>query len=551
VEYLESRRLLTAIAEYSVTSNLYTAHAPDGITAGANGNLWFTDNSADQIGEINSATGKIVDQIQLPTGSHPFQITLGPDKNIWFTEPGADAIGMINPTTGVYTPYPLQTPNASPYGITAGPNDTIWFTEWEANQIGMINLATNKVSEFPNTTGGTVPEGITLGPGGNIWFTDSLGNGTASGMIGMINATTDVFSPGVTVPTNGAEPDGITVAPDGNLWFTEYAANQIGTFDPKSGAFSEFSIPASNTKPTEIAVGPDGNIWFTQSGTSQIGMLNLTTKTVTEFNTPTPGSGPRGIATGPDGRVWFAELNSGKIGVVEPELVVAPPTELDPGSGFGVTVTVGYGSGDVDTGYSGSVNISLANGPAGGELGGTVNATVVNGVATFNGLSLNQGGGYTLQVSSEGAAASLAVPLTVMSAANPPPGGHPITIAPPTITGEHVFFAGKGKRKHLVFQLVFSSPLDPSSAGNSGNYTVTQSMKHGREKIAQAIRLQVDYNAAAKTVNLIIEGKPHFTNGGQLIVNAAAPTGITGTTGVYVDGNAIFTVLPGGRGIAG
>jgi len=531
LEYLESRRLLTAISEFAVPSSSYTA--PDGIAAGASGDIWFTENNADRIGTINSVTHNFA-EFPLPTkNAQPFRITVGPDKNIWFTEFGADQIGMIDPTTDKITEYPLPTPNAEPYGITAGPNDTIWFTEWDANQIGMINVETKQVSEFAIPTGDSVPEGITLGPDGNIWFTEALGN-----KIGMINPTTDAITEHP-LPTSNAEPDGIAAGPGGNLWFTEYAADQIGTFNPQSGAFSQFTIPTTRTEPTEIVAGPDGNIWFTQSETSQIGMLNPATQAISELTPTTAGSGPRGIAAGPDGNVWFTELDSGKIGVAAPDthvvVTTAPPAEINPGSRFGLTVAVEYDSGAVDTGYNGGVSVAVANSPVGSALDGPVNATVVNGTATFNGLWLNQGGRYTLQVSSDGGAAFLAVPLNVTGAVNPPPGGHKYS---PTIIGEHVLFAGAGKHKHLIgFQLIFNSPLNPSSAENSANYAITQTMKYGREKIAQPIGFRVAYNASEETVSLTIAGKPRFTSGGQLVVKGQPGN------------NGIFSILPGGRGI--
>ena len=123
-----------------------------------------------------------------------------------------------------------------------------------------------------------------------------------------------------------------------------------------------------------------------------------------------------------------------------------------------------------------------------------------------------------------------------------------MTTATPTIAGFQVLSAGAGKYKHAVgFQLVYSSPLDPSIAQNTGNYTITQTMKRGREKIAQAIGFGVVYNAAAHTVNLMISGTHRFTNGGRLVVNLSPQTANTGSSG----DDAIFSIRPNGRGIVG
>src|SRR5262245_31352797 len=62
-------------------------------------------------------------QFPVPTASAgPGLITAGPDGNLWFTEgtKSGDKIGMINPATHTITEFPIPTSNANPHGITAG-----------------------------------------------------------------------------------------------------------------------------------------------------------------------------------------------------------------------------------------------------------------------------------------------------------------------------------------------------------------------------------------------------------------------------------------------
>src|SRR5439155_597612 len=68
---------------------------PDGITAGPDGNLWFTEGFADKIGRITTA-GEIT-EFPLTALSFPYGITAGPDGNLWFTEEKADKVGRITP----------------------------------------------------------------------------------------------------------------------------------------------------------------------------------------------------------------------------------------------------------------------------------------------------------------------------------------------------------------------------------------------------------------------------------------------------------------------
>ena len=62
-----------------------------------------------------------------------------------------------------------------------------------------------------------------------------------------------------------------------------------------------------------------------------------------------------------------------------------------------VTVRVEDAAGNVVANDTSSVTVAIGNNPGGGTLGGTLTVAAVNGVATFNNLSINNPGtGYTL-----------------------------------------------------------------------------------------------------------------------------------------------------------
>jgi streptogramin lyase len=92
-----------SITEFPVpTANSGSA----GITAGPDGNLWFTEEIYKGTGNnqeiIGSKIGRIspsgsITEFPLPGhgGIVPAEITAGPDGNLWFTEPGSNKIGRI------------------------------------------------------------------------------------------------------------------------------------------------------------------------------------------------------------------------------------------------------------------------------------------------------------------------------------------------------------------------------------------------------------------------------------------------------------------------
>ena len=78
-----------------------------------------------------------------------------------------------------------------------------------------------------------------------------------------------------------------------------------------------------------------------------------------------------------------------------------PPSSVIAGNSFGVEVDAEDGYGYTDSSYDGTLTISLASGPGGAILGGTLTARATDGVAVFDGLTLNQiGAGYSFKISS-------------------------------------------------------------------------------------------------------------------------------------------------------
>lgn len=279
-----------------------------GITAGPDGNLWFTELYGNKIGRIT--VSGIITEYPIPTSSSGASgITKGPDGNLWFAESLSNKIGRITPN-GNITEYPIPTSGSSPSGITVGPDGNLWFTEYNSGKIGRITPG-GTVTEFSVPVPQSHPEGITAGSDGNLWFT-IIGTINDSNEIGRITPRGVVTEYMVQAQIIDSSPDGITAGPDGNLWFTEYASDKIGRITPK-GVMTEYAISTSGTLPSGIIAGPDGNLWFTEYASDKIGCITLK-GVVTEYPIPTVDSGPDGITAGPDGNLWFIEYNSNKIG---------------------------------------------------------------------------------------------------------------------------------------------------------------------------------------------------------------------------------------------
>jgi streptogramin lyase len=331
------------------------------ITAGPDGNSWFTEANANKIGRISPAGA--FTEFAIPTfSSGPGGITTGPDGNLWFTEHNGNQIGRITPS-GSVTEFAIPTAGSQPVGITTGPDGSLWFTEIGANKIGRITTS-GTVTEFTVPTPSSSPQGITAGTDGNLWFTetaaDNIGRITPSGSVSEFFAL-----------TASVHPERITAGPDGNLWFTSFGADRIGRITP-AGTVTLFSVPTAGSGVEDITLGPDGDLWFTELYGNQIGRITAG-GTVTEFSIPTAGSEPHGIATGPDGNLWFAEVQANKIG----RLRVSPEATL-------ITSSLPAGTDLITATYNGDANFNSSTSPATSQ---TVNPT--NSLITLT-ASVNQ-----------------------------------------------------------------------------------------------------------------------------------------------------------------
>jgi len=295
---------------------------PGTITAGPDGNLWFTENMLNgsvQAGKIGrmTPTGTLSD-FSLPSANTVVNdIIIGPDGNLWFTE--GDKIGRITPM-GKISEFPLPSANTFLSAITVGPDGNLWFTE-QQGQIGRMTL-TGKVSEFslpshqypagqnptkePAGSAQGEPLAITAGPDGNIWFTEIGHVGSSIGRITTSGTITEFL-----LPSADTFPSSITTGPDGNLWFTVIGTNnkpsEIGSMTPQ-GMIHEFTL--SNSILGSITKGPDGNLWFSEfqyGGTGKIGRITTAGK-ISVFPLPTTGNGPTSITFGTDHTLWFIEV---------------------------------------------------------------------------------------------------------------------------------------------------------------------------------------------------------------------------------------------------
>jgi virginiamycin B lyase len=293
------------ITEFTVpTPNSF----PAGITEGADGNMWFVENTGNNIATFSTRTHDFL-EYRIPTpGSFAVRVVADRYGNLWFTESAGNQIGEFTIATRTFHEYRIPTSGASPFEIAL--SDTgVWFTEQGTGKIG--NLSNGVVREYSTPTPNSDPVGLTPGDHGAIWFAELAGN-----KVGKFDTRTQTFTEYPV--SNGGQPFEIVRGPHATFWFTIQGNDGIGRVT-NAGEITRFAIPTAPSRPYDIALGPDGAFWFEEGTSNKIGRITPQGRVTNEYPIPTPNCGAHALTASPRLGIWFTEIFANKIASITAE----------------------------------------------------------------------------------------------------------------------------------------------------------------------------------------------------------------------------------------
>src|SRR5262249_42173797 len=152
--------ILASISPSGSIRDHIAENVPLDITTGPDGNIWASGPRFDL--QTGAVVGHIIERISPQTGGVTAfnvgttsgarsSISAGPDGNLWFPDPDANEIGRI-PPAGQVTLFNVPTSVSQPTGIVAGQNGNIWFTEAASRHIGEYFLTGTPPAAAASTT---------------------------------------------------------------------------------------------------------------------------------------------------------------------------------------------------------------------------------------------------------------------------------------------------------------------------------------------------------------------------------------------------------------
>jgi len=385
---------------------------PTTIVEGPDGQMYFTDSANGSIGVVTVTSNPSSDSITLlpiPTNSTfpsplPQGITAGPDGNVWFTD-FHNAVGQValNAQIAIYTQPPSTVTTNVPFGGLIAVATYVQTGALDTAFTGTVTAAlTNSGSD---RLGGTTS---VTAQGGAAIFSNLTLSSAAS------NLTLTLSTTGLSVPS--ATTSSINVVNPGLIFFYQ-PPSSVGLDSP----FNVVVLAVTNTGVLDtyyngaVAIG----LVNSSGGSTSATLSGPTTVTASggvalfaglSVNTP----GPYYLETAGIG----SGVNiSSALTVQPPQLIFfyEPPTTVKAKNTFNVVVLAVLGTGALDTNYNGAVSIGLV--PSGsssnGVLSGPTTVIASGGVALFAGLNVSLAGVYYLDSGGIGASSALSTAFTV------------------------------------------------------------------------------------------------------------------------------------------
>jgi virginiamycin B lyase len=274
---------------------------------GPDGNIYIAVMRGNKIARFDTRA-KTFKEWDLPEGAQPHGLLVDRRGQVWYTGNGNGTIGQLDPATGKVIEHKAPS-GGDPHTLIMDEAGVIWFTVQGGSRIGRLDTRTGKITEYP--TAGR-PYGIALDKAGNVWFCQ-----ISAGKLGKLDPKTGTLTE--LVLERGSQPRRMAAAPDGSLWVTLYGKGTLLRVDPVAGkVVKEYALPAGPSGgPYAVTVDGAGIVWANEIATDTVVRLDPKTEQIRVFPLPSKGVGIRKMVVDAEGRLWYMGSHNGRLGVIE------------------------------------------------------------------------------------------------------------------------------------------------------------------------------------------------------------------------------------------
>jgi virginiamycin B lyase len=281
------------ITEFDLPKETTMAHD---VVVHQDGKIYFSDFGANQIGELDPVSGKVLE--------HPYPV-LRPDYpkggldleqdesgNLWLAMMYQGGILRFDPKTKEVKTYPVpkELMNEATQQALIAPHHQevdgkVWVTNVGLNKIHRVDVKTGAyetIDPFKDMPKGERHSayGMNADKQNNLWFNDF-----SAEAIVKIDAKTlavSVFKTG----TAKSRPRRGHMDENDRLAFAEFYGDRAGILDTKTGKMTEYAVPTQHSAPYDAALDRHGFLWTAGMETDRIIRINTQTAETTEYPLP-------------------------------------------------------------------------------------------------------------------------------------------------------------------------------------------------------------------------------------------------------------------------
>ena len=142
-------------------------------SSGVDGKVWTNDVAKQSIMRLDLATGRyeLIDPFKFLSGHFhaPYGMAADAQNNLYFMDFGDENVGRIDAKTGEATIYPTPTPKSRPRRTMLDDQGRLWFTEFAANKLAMFDIKAESFKEWNVPTAHTYPYDVFIDKNGELW----------------------------------------------------------------------------------------------------------------------------------------------------------------------------------------------------------------------------------------------------------------------------------------------------------------------------------------------------------------------------------------------
>jgi virginiamycin B lyase len=186
----------------------------------ASGILWFTGQNG-IYGRLDPASGEM-QVFDAPRGRGPYGITATADGAVYYASLAGSYVGRIDPLTGAATELDPPTAGQGARRVWADSTGRVWVSEWNAGQVGVYDPASAAWREWPLPATSAAAQAYAVYVDGRdvVWLSDFPNNALVR-----FDPAAEAFEP-FPLPSNPANVRQIHGRP-GEVWGAESAADKL------------------------------------------------------------------------------------------------------------------------------------------------------------------------------------------------------------------------------------------------------------------------------------------------------------------------------------